>query len=417
MNVRPLIPRLLLFSWLAVLAFSCSKVERVEDPIGNTQAREGSLDNCNIYLVGKVIDAKTRQTIKDAEVYFNFDKVFSDHRGNYRLQLGEQGTHLEPELIEVKQNGYVLSTFELDLHKLLGPKGCNNDIYEILVDFVLTPERAPVTITPEGMTYSFEEKVILLQGNGQTTEKTVSYTVNIPAGAVSSPTEIQLTPIHPEHLLGKRPQELPLACFDLKPAGLVLQKPITVSFTPEFPVSPNDVLATYIYSPGSNSWESTSQTASYTPAQRTAAAAMEKGGQCLIANKEARFTIQSDELTEGPHAIVYSKLFENCDCGSMLVVDEEFTWPVEFKQTAGPADVCRILGLPVSFMQKERQETGFWSKVRKCEVGFVDCFAGRRTITGSIGRIPFQLEGNFVLRIRETFDDCPVTSACHQGCP
>lgn len=415
MNVRPLISKLLL-GLLGIGALACSKVEKVEDPVGNTQIREGSLDNCNIYLVGSVIDATTRQAIKDAEVYFNFDKVFSDHKGAYRLQLGEQGSHTEPELIKVTRNGYVLSTFEVDLHHLLGHNGCENDIHEILVDFVLTPEKAPVSITSEARTYSFDEVVTLLETDGTTTTKTVSYTVNIPEGAVSGPAELQLTPIHPEQILGRRPQEVPLKSFDLKVSGQTLNKPITVTFAPDYAVADNDPLASYKYSGTSNAWESSGQSATYDAGSQKVTASLQVG-QSLITNTGAKFAIQSDELSEGPHAIVYSQLFENCNCGSMLVVDEEFSWPVEFKQPQGAADLFRILNLPISFVKKPRQETGFWSKVRKCEVGFVDAYAKRRTIIGTLGRLPFHLEGNYVLRIRETFDDCPVTSACHQGCP
>lgn len=423
---------------------------------------------CDLFLMGIVQDAKTRQPIANAEIRLDFLSLFTDNNGRYKIKVNAIPQLMDSKkVIGVINAGYSISSFEIDFREYLEQGVCNNSRITVELDFLLTPTARAFTVGVEGGIFTLVDSTLntfIINGVEQSELVTDSIIVNIPAGAFSSPTVVNITPLAAGQYLGSISADdfgfTPIKRFEFKPSAVNFEEPITISFRPDIEPDTDDMLALYSLNTAdnpltfdnlaSNKLQREEAQVTYDPATGLISTAIRHFSNGIIGIENGLELDTPPAQPEVETELLLKDSVINCDCGSgipysRVILNENITelqvgfdGPVTFEM-ARPTllaiyDLLKVnLNLPAissnsfegevfgtiatayfpSTLNQEIDINGF---VDKCDIEIFAAEVSTNIYTGAA------LGSSFVLRIpvkvERTIDNqvCPITSNCHQGC-
>ena len=398
---------LLLFGVIALLTVftyqSCDMV-KVDGPDLNVTEY-----NPTFSVQGIITDAVTGEAISGVTVNVGSNQVITDNEGVYNFT--DDKALNEGTFVTVELDGYI---------KAVSTINYGSDIPNIIfVDLALTralPENF-VDLTSGG-TLTFEDVTIEVPADN-------SATLN---GETVNTLELSVTPLSPITTMGNW-VGASLKTLKFSPEGVVFEKPIKVYINNPEGIEYSN-LTLYIYNSDLNIWEATTDPVNYEGNQinfelKTLV------GSIHIADP-AHITIDSDIIGSDP----YFRFEPNtCDCSQAYV----WSGGLYFRKMTLSTNPL----VPNTGNMAELNSMHFFSQnnlpynpsiiagilvypavsgvsLNQCEKAVVDVTPMYREITGS-----YVYDGEtkgFVIKYvygssnTVSYEDCPVTSQCHQGC-
>lgn len=463
--------RLLLFPLgflLILFSFSGCKpdlgLEKVQDPI---KAKLAGVLDCQVFLIGQVLDVSTQQPVPGAEIRVGDEITNADADGMYRLQVPDPLDEIDLiRLMAVRQQGYEMDTYQFTPTQWVDPLDCEGSITYICIDVVLTPRQYSLVAQPDADTklQVRDTMYFLIDSDSEGFYLDTQITVLdllIPAGSVDVPTTVWLTPYSRASYVGAMlpgySLDLPLLRFRISTQPMItLKKQFILSFTPDHPIPfvPGDPLKVYrtngtdkpfkIFDPSTNLWMTypNAMVGFHQPSQ-TVQVRSTVLGSYLVTNETYSIWINpayayGSELGMGT--------LSNCECGEantffynvMLNGDMKYQMMNGGNYSVGDRllflnDAKVLANLPFASLIKikAKQANGQFNVflpdpfktfqdeaiLDKCE----ELDLSSRDLYGSTGGTIYGNGVNLTwpvgIQYRFGSRRCPTSSPCHQGCP
>lgn len=429
-------------------------------------------DFCDLFLMGRIVDAKTNEPISDAEIRIDFLSIFSDEDGKYKIKVNAIPDLMDNDkVVGVFRDGYTFSTLSINFENYVDLNNCSKSRVTVELDFALTARQASITATAEGGSFRLIDSTVvtrLVNGIPQQNVNIDTVDINIPANAVEGNVEIIVTPLEDDQYLGVfGSDDLGFAAIkrlDFQPEGIQFFKPIEITFRTDKTIKEEDILALYslntaenpvsVTSPGSNQFVREDALVTFDPTSKKITAAITHFSVGVIGVENG---IAFDNVTLGEivPAIEMSSLFTdtiaNCNCGNGFpytrVADNDtrtqlelgFDGPITFE--SAQERILNIynllkttLNLPTINSNSLEGEvfgsvvTAYFPSVLDDSVielnGFVEqCDVENLQVNVETYTYTGEAFGNdFILMIPNRVERkinnqvCPITTNCHQGC-
>lgn len=451
---------LLLLTMVLLSPLSCTKdfFSQVDDPaLSGTRGQ----DDCKMYIVGQVKDAKTLQPIPAVAIQLFDQGAISDVNGMYMIEVPFPDDESEGRrLMWTLREGYEMDTYQF-LPSDWIDGDCEGSISYICVDFVLSPKGLPILLTPSApisLSISDTTRFITEENEAPAVNTIITKVdLNIPAGAVDVPTTIYLSTYSRASYLGATDiitNNLPLLRFRISSESMDdLKLPFSVSFSSDHPIpySASDSLNVYRmndkvnpfinYLLPSNLWrDPTDAQAKLNPLSGKIEVRSRALGSYMVQNMEYNTTAvegYSYETEIGLGAV------GNCNCGEAFIYN--YTVNIDGRMSMLPQgwtifdrliylnDLKVLHNLPFSsltylgkspvgsnnFYQFDPPVKSISAKrvLSKCSYNYVFSRGITANTGGSVYGPSYNMRRSIGTQIRFQEDRCPTTTSCHQGCP
>ncbi|HHH49825.1 MAG TPA: hypothetical protein ENK52_02470 [Saprospiraceae bacterium] len=419
--------------------------------------RETESTSCKLLIKGKVLNATDLTGIQNAKIKILGGTVGSDHNGYYELLYDDARDYLTgKQFIKVTRGGFVYSTFEFDPADWIDGADCENSVTEVKLDFVLTPIRDHIVITPNGGNYTFtdESECIINQNGVQTVKKhSTELTLIVPPGAVRHNTNLSITTLNYDQYLGtfdKLSEDygvipVPLKRFSFSPANIEFEKSIKLVFDPEIPLVENDYnYLNYYRLDGNNEWlEEPSTNVRVNPSGKVEVRTKHLGNVAYVGNNTNGYKLYENLTPRINYQPLYDKTFENCDCSNGFMYKDVYRNHQWTQLTDQVNDLDKrllairlikiLLNVPSDqlieidikklsnqgFVCLDDSEKEFHIKglVEKCDIERIQLIEIKQSVSGMI----LGIEVNYIrdIAVERDIDNspCPSSTKCHQGCP
>ncbi len=453
-------------SALMILFSGCSDglvFQKTNDPSIDIR----SDDNCKVYLVGQVIDARTLEALEGASVRLADESTSSDSEGMYRIEVKDPLDQIEQiRTMSVRMKGYEIDTYQFKPSDWVEAESCEGAISYICLDYVMTPMHEPVVIQPNAdANIQFRDTSIYLTdqfGEGLDYDTLISVlNLFIPAGSVDVPTPLWLTSYARSSYAGSvapgSSMNLPLVRFRISTNPMIdLKKPFVLSFTSNHPVpfAPSDQLDLYRYNSliapykyydlNTNVWKDVPDAlVGYDQQSGTIQVRSKILGSYLVTNEEYSITLNK-QVTLGDEISVGS--LSNCDCGDAKYIKHEVTIDGKFQYGLQSSNMFPLFDRMIymndwkvmtnepsstlvtlqngpgmnqynQFIPGPSKSFEDFALLQKCE----QLFFSYRSIDQQAGGSEYGTQYGFQRSIGVQYSTssflCPTSSACHQGCP
>ncbi len=415
---------LFLAAVLVVLA-GCN-VDVVDAPNSVIQQSLKTKATCKIELTGIVNDVNTLQPITEAVVQLGSNKVRTGNNGRFSIPLSDLLDIDSIGLVSVSKDGYLLSTFEIRLNDVVSLTQCNGDQYVVFQDFPLTPIQPTFKITPLGGKFQFAPEIGYLDNKGALKKTNYPFQVDVPAGTVDKDTEISISPLSAQTLLGKSNDSIQVGRFCLLPSTLQLKKAISITFTPNLPLSAKNKLYVYTFDGNNNRFSNTlvsnklklvPDKVSYNDVTNQITLNATQMA-CFFIGIDSKATLKSVQVNT---VIIQNGSVDNCNCGSLTVKELKYSLNTLYNGSSelNPAqrnEIFRVLNIPTNTSIYDYLSP---LTVEKCSSRAYEVIVVQEVISSDLGGLPWRatIYRGATIKIATTGQKCPVTSPCHQGCP
>ncbi|MCF8239666.1 MAG: hypothetical protein K9I85_15995 [Saprospiraceae bacterium] len=437
--------------------------QKINDPSVDLR----SDDDCELYLVGQVINARTLAAIENAVIKIEDEEASSDSDGMYRIAIKHPLDLIEKtRVMSVRKNGYLMDTYQFVPSDWVDTTTCTGAVSYVCVDFVMTPRHNPIVVQPGSDTkVQIRDTSLFLTdliGEGLNYDTIISVLdLFIPAGSVDQPTPIWLTSYARSSYAGAlapgSSMKLPLLRFRISSDPLIdLKLPFVVSFNSDHPVpyTPNDPLDVFRYDDASNPyiyydlntnvWKNVqdANVGFHQPTQ-TIQVRSKKLGSYLVTNKSYSITV-NEQVSLGDEISVVK--LSNCDCGEAKYIkykvtfDGNFQFGLQGSNLNSPFDKLIYMNdwkimtnFPFSSLVTLQSGSGpaqynqfipgpsktfeDFALLQKCEQLFFSYKNILQEATGSQYGSQYGFLRPIGVQYYTTSFVCPTSSACHQGCP
>lgn len=437
--------------------------QKTKDPSIDIRGNE----NCKLFVVGQVIDARTLLPIEDAMLRLADDFASSDGNGMYRMEVKDVFNQIELiRLMAARKDGYEMDTYQFVPSDWLDSSPCEGTVSYVCVDFVLTPKHEPFIALPD-VDNSFEYRDTSLfvteqYGEGANYDTLISVLkLFIPAGSVDQPTPVFLTTYARSSYVGAlipgNSMNLPIIRFRISTDPMIdFKLPFVISITSDHPVpySPNDPVDLFRFNGldnpfkgfdlNTNIWKNVQDAAAgfHVPSQSLQVRS-KKLGSYMVTNETYSMTL-NEQFSLGDEISVGS--LANCDCSEAkyikynVLIDGNFQYGLKgsnmiplFDQLIYMNDWKVLTNTPFSSLVTLQNGPDFgeynqfipgpaksfddYALLEKCEQL---SFSYRNILQEANGNqygIPYGFLRSIGVQYSTQSFPCPTTSACHQGCP
>lgn len=452
-----------------IVPFSCSNplsYEKVEDPA--EFAFSSYQNSCRMIIIGQVLDARTLDPIPGAAVQLFNEAAISSGNGMYRIEVEDVFDPIDVEqLLWADMPGYELTSFQFTPSTWIEESDCDGSTTYICVDLVMSPKKNMVTIFPnQDNKHQFMDTTLMVvhgQDGGEQFDTIITtMELLIPAGAVNSPTQICLSSYARSSYLGSLPEsglkQLPIIRFRISSDPMInLNLPFTVSFVNDHPVAfdqedalnllrMNSTNAPFFgYNVNTNRWRKPNDAVvAFNQAAQRIEVRSTQLGSYMVWNNSYELTYK-DNFGPGEFSSTIINL-NNCNCSEALNfnfdvgINGEFTYNLE--NGAGLTVPERLLFLndykilanaPFSALEDIQKLAGnplynhffpegvkiFKEKAMlpKCRQLYITSRDVKHNVSGFQYDRQFVIDRTVGVQLFYTTELCPITSACHQGCP
>ncbi len=438
---------------LGSLSLTSCKVEKIEEALTSPEFSLRNRTDCDLFFKGKTLDARNYGVISNAKISIDELglKALSDENGEFCIHINippnEQAFFEGHKMVKISQDGHLISTLEIDFSEYYNPEDCG-DILKTWIDLeiLLTPRQRPLRITQEEGDWFVQDTLPAFMRRNRNQEEINEILIWLPKYSVDRDQEIAITPRNINQPLGTvdAPEGI-IYRFDATPSSVVCGIPITLKFKAmRHDVTDESLLGHYFFNAETNRWEK-DNAATF--------AIMDDGTIVLNTNclAEHLITYRPSILIEHDttrYVYPVERRLENCNCNEPTTYQRDYTLRnfvdetltregrgTEMDSRIILSDLRNTLNIPAYTTEKNYQfrnnsdqtdsntseilDTRTFTlggSIGKCQTKVFFAREQYRDVSGTINGVPFTYSTIIAFDIGERVENCPTSSACHQGC-